>query len=336
MLRTMGYDLQQAWSDTERVAKMANINGLNISNEIITKEAAAELVLKSLDGNLKSGRKLIDKIKENTKKDENVNINKTEKSNISNRRGGGNSSGTNKPINPGANGDYIVKDSIRYKINDDGTLTLSRFTPNLNENKVIIPESVDGRKVSAIGVIAFQGIRDLQEVVFAPNSEIKLIDDHAFANCESLKGCLKLPETVEEIGEKAFNGCSNLEEIIIPKKIRKLKWHVFRNCTSMKKLVFMANKPPEEMSNVKDWETFYDFNVNTIIEIPMEADLDEYKVAFERAGLAKSVQIIKKGDEIKDISFENLADGTLEIKSLNVKDKNVTIPSEYNGKKSLL
>lgn len=42
---------------------------------------------------------------------------------------------------------------------------------------------------------------------------LKIIEDEAFAGCESLRGGLpNNPREIEYIGERAFEGCANLDQ----------------------------------------------------------------------------------------------------------------------------
>ncbi len=42
-----------------------------------------------------------------------------------------------------------------------------------------------------------------------------------------------IPDSVEEIGVRAFSGCGNLKRIKIPDSVKKLGWYAFEDCTSL-------------------------------------------------------------------------------------------------------
>ena len=46
-----------------------------------------------------------------------------------------------------------------------------------------------------------------------------------------------IPDTVTEIGEEAFFGCDELEEVVIPASVRKIGKEAFRCCSNMTKIV---------------------------------------------------------------------------------------------------
>ena len=57
----------------------------------------------------------------------------------------------------------------------------------------------------------------------------------------SLRGYFKIPSTLiipegcKRIGSSAFNGCSGLREVIIPKSVDVIRDGAFENCNKLKK-----------------------------------------------------------------------------------------------------
>jgi len=47
---------------------------------------------------------------------------------------------------------------------------------------------------------------------------------------------VELPEGVEEIGNHAFENCTNLEEVICPKSLKKIGRKAFADCINLKKV----------------------------------------------------------------------------------------------------
>ena len=62
---------------------------------------------------------------------------------------------------------------------------------------------------------AFAYCSNLKYVIFAENSILNEIGEHAFYNCKSIKSII-LPKSVTLIKHGAFSGCSSLEEISLP------------------------------------------------------------------------------------------------------------------------
>lgn len=75
-----------------------------------------------------------------------------------------------------------------------------------NIRRIIIPSTV-----TTIAQYAFKGT-PIQSVTFADNSQIKTIANHAFYQCNILKG-FNMPNSVISIGERCFYECTNLKEL---------------------------------------------------------------------------------------------------------------------------
>ena len=85
--------------------------------------------------------------------------------------------------------------------------------------EMVIPGTIDGYPVKAVGESAFIYNQNLKSVVF-PNS-ILSINKQAFFGCSSLeKGVMG--EGLSEIGENCFNGCSALRDIKLPGSLKKI------------------------------------------------------------------------------------------------------------------
>lgn len=109
-----------------------------------------------------------------------------------------------------------------------------------NDEMVVLPEEVDGKKVVSISSMVFgegssvKAIKisdsvqrisasfmdnaNLKYVIFG--SGLKVVGDGSFANCESLEE-VKLNEGVEKIGEAAFS-IENLNYIYIPDTVKEI------------------------------------------------------------------------------------------------------------------
>ena len=64
---------------------------------------------------------------------------------------------------------------------------------------------------------------------------VQKIGDRAFYNCRSLDS-ITLPSTVIDIGNDAFNGCSNLREVILNDGLKKIGEQAFYNCSSLESI----------------------------------------------------------------------------------------------------
>jgi len=93
-----------------------------------------------------------------------------------------------------------------YLVLEDSTVKITRYCGN--ENRITVPDSVNGCPVKALGAGAFQNCRELLSVA-VPES-VAEIGDMAFAGCASLLAVL-LPENLSQMGEHLFEGCERVK-----------------------------------------------------------------------------------------------------------------------------
>ncbi len=79
---------------------------------------------------------------------------------------------------------------------------------------------------------AFADRPDFREVRFISPESIAEIGDYAFLGCTNLN-TISLPSSLRQIGEGAFRECSSLESISIPKGITKIPKYCFAWCCSL-------------------------------------------------------------------------------------------------------
>lgn len=162
-------------------------------------------------------------------------------------------------------GKTVVRDGISYQFQTvhysyaGGRGTLNGYVvtgaENVNTEKLVIPNSINGDSVIAIGDFAlteipcrevllpgsiktigwcaFQSCPNLEKVV-AP---VNLIGDLAFNECMSL---VSIITSAYEIGESAFASCSNLQSVVCP-NIRTIGRDVFHDCVNLEEFDFASN-----------------------------------------------------------------------------------------------
>lgn len=82
-------------------------------------------------------------------------------------------------------------------------------------------------------------------ITFSSTAELKKIGDGALSGC-TYQGILRLPSTVETIGEKAFRFC-NVKGIILPKTLKQVEWKAL-STDYLEELWFLGDAP--EMDDV--------------------------------------------------------------------------------------
>lgn len=141
-----------------------------------------------------------------------------------------------------------------YLVKTDGTIEITGCLNTITN--VVIPDTIDGKKVTSIGDYAF-GLNDIKiQSVSLPGSVtsigkyafnncynlktvkfraggLKSIGDWAFASCKSLS-TITIPGTITSIGQYAFSLCSNLTSIKIPKSVKKMGYNVFYGANNVK------------------------------------------------------------------------------------------------------
>ncbi len=143
-----------------------------------------------------------------------------------------------------------------YEVLDDNTAVITDYEGTAAQ--VIVPDILDGHRVSRIGseaffechtmksiqlpeglvsiedgAGAFKDCSSLSSVVFGKN--LTYIGKYAFMGCEKL-GSVNIPDRVSEIGDSAFQECKKLNSVRLPKDIKKLGEGVFENCVSLKSI----------------------------------------------------------------------------------------------------
>lgn len=116
---------------------------------------------------------------------------------------------------------------LTYEITD-GEATITGCAQGVND-EIIIPDSIDGYPVTAIGDSAFFNYRDVSVIVL-PKSVTK-IGDYAFCNTELTD--VTIPDSVISIGDGAFQYCYGLESIAVPGSVAVIGNWAFYECTSL-------------------------------------------------------------------------------------------------------
>ena len=147
-----------------------------------------------------------------------------------------------------------------YLENQDGTVTLTGYTGS--EAALAIPETIDGKTVSAIGDSCFAGLLCLKTVhvpegvtrignyafeccsllrkVYLPAS-LKSIGDGAFSGCGSLI-LADMQEGVASIGTGAFLCCDSLVQLELPEALETLGDFAFAGCEALSSVRFAGDK----------------------------------------------------------------------------------------------
>ena len=105
-------------------------------------------------------------------------------------------------------------------------------------SSLVIPESIDGVPVVAIGERAFRECSTLNGDVVLPKS-IVAIEKEAFMNADGLNGRIYFPQSLKVISDRAFYGCQSLQgDLIIPDSVETIGDEAFSHCTGIGSAVY--------------------------------------------------------------------------------------------------
>ena len=105
-------------------------------------------------------------------------------------------------------------------------------------SSLVIPESIDGVPVVAIGERAFRDCSSLKGDVVLPKS-IVAIEKEAFMNADGLNGRIYFPQSLKVISDRAFYGCQSLQgDLIIPDSVETIGDEAFSYCTGIGSAVY--------------------------------------------------------------------------------------------------
>jgi len=154
---------------------------------------------------------------------------------------------------------------------------------------------------------AFENCRSMKNVIFAPNSELKIIDKWAFYACHGLQD-ITIPNGVTTVGDGAFWGCEYLSDLTLPSSVQKINDNGFDGCIGLSKIKVEATIPP-----VVSAKTFNRVNKNASLYVP-DASLTMYKNAFGWKDFFNIKGISTQVQELEELSYGiRIIDRNIEI-----------------------
>ena len=173
-------------------------------------------------------------------------------------------------VNESKIGSYWVEDNLTWKLDADGTLTISgtgamkdydyNNNPSpANQKKGSVKKVVIKDGVTSIGKYAFCNCSNLKSITILDS--VTSIGDFAFSDCSSLTS-ITIPDSVTSIGDFAFSGCSSLTSITIPDSVTSIGDDAFSYCRSLTSITI-----PDRVTSIGNL-AFYDCSGLTSITIP--------------------------------------------------------------------
>ena len=130
-----------------------------------------------------------------------------------------------------------ISNYYKYIILEDGTAEIVYFFEEVID--LIIPEELDGIKVTSIGRKAFEYHHFSTAVI--PDT-VTRIECRAFSGCTSMTS-ITIPDSVTSIGDSAFTFCDALTEITIPDSVSRIDGNPFSKMHAMKDIHVSPDHP---------------------------------------------------------------------------------------------
>lgn len=223
----------------------------------------------------------------------------------------------------------IATGTITFEEGIGETAIIADYVGAYTKHEVVIPDTIQDRKVISIGKEAFYYCTAATSIKIP--ATVETIEDWAFAGCTALEtivipasvrsigkgafnGCTALKSVVFEgnsvtaIGDYAFNDCTALESITLPTSVREIGVEAFRDCEAL-----TSFKTPESLKSIGDMAFYGCTGLNA------EGALD----------LSASVNITITTEKVEDKEVEVLAIGDFAFADIN--KLYIKVPEDENS-----
>ena len=212
----------------------------------------------------------------------------------------------------GADPEIYENDDFTYTLTDEYT-KVRIMSCKLDSDEIVIPDTIDGKKVTSIGPNAFQG-SSITSIIMGKN--IETICEYAFANCTKLSSVdfgdavksigecsfartviteLNFPDSLETIGNNAFSPYSygtwgdysesQLQSVTFGANLKTIGSYAFYYNKKLAEVNFTGSK----LTSI-GYEAFYDCDAITSLEITGDkATIDSR--AFQDCGNLETVTL---------------------------------------------
>lgn len=109
-----------------------------------------------------------------------------------------------------------------YHLREDGTAFIDLCTPGCEE--VVVPESLDGCTVTALGPESFAELPGVTHIVCPPR--VTWMGSRVFDSCPDLRK-LELPEDLAKFNVFWIRGCSGLDTLYLPGSLKSISSNIF-------------------------------------------------------------------------------------------------------------
>ena len=161
----------------------------------------------------------------------------------------------------------------------------------------------------------YSGTLNIPSTVIYNNRSFSVVGvgNKAFKGCEQIEQVV-LPETIKSIGTEAFSGCSSLSIINIPENVMSIGEYAFEVCTSLERISIPSN------IKVLSQGVFYGCSLLKDIVIPEEVEQIDNKTFYNCKSL-ESITLPKSCNTIGTNSFRNCSN----LKKVTIMSPNIGI-----------
>jgi hypothetical protein len=163
--------------------------------------------------------------------------------------------------------------------------------------------------------------KDIVTLTAGEDPNLTKIKDEFCSKCHSLQ-FVQIPNSVKEIGYKAFFQCSSLESITIPQSLIAIGRSAFQNCTSLKSICI-----PNSVTTIQH-AAFQ--NCTSIKKITLPNSVENISCAFRNCSSLTSINIPKSVRNMED-AFR----GCTSLTSANIPSSVVNMIDAFGGCTSL-
>ncbi len=164
--------------------------------------------------------------------------------------------------------------TFHFEAVDSETVILTKYVGKDELHDVVVPDTLNGKKLVAIGNEAFYYLSNVRSVT--------------------------LPAGVTSIGDYAFAGCAKLESFTLPATVTTIGKYTFANCTALTSFTFATGSTLTAIP----YAAFYGCTALTAVEIPASAKLVDSLAFFNCSALA-TVTVSEGVEMIGSQAFHN-------------------------------
>ena len=131
-------------------------------------------------------------------------------------------------------------ETFNFDMIDSETVVITKYECGDDKHALVIPETLDGKTVVAIGEAAFRTCNAITSVTFP--ATVEAIGNYAFEGCQLLTE-ITFPATIKSIGKNAFGGCTGLTSVSFAEgsTVSMIENFTFQGCTALTTVTIPAH-----------------------------------------------------------------------------------------------